>query len=194
MLDKTTCSNAKFVQLENDLSLLSKLKEEKGLAEIKDDRLKELGTEGIIAVVCPDGFQKHDVFGHLCKYNDQKQVHDPGLNGGGMLMCPTNPHYALEGRALINSVTGAWKLGKGKTIIVLSHWPCGQADEDNYPLARVLLDTLTADDHLTAILGVSSEVVLPLFHVDWTPFERNLEKKRRRTHVIKNAARKILAG
>jgi len=190
MLDKATCSIAQQKQVETDLLLLAELKKEKGLVEIKDDRLKELAEKGIIAVVCPDGDHSIDIFGHLCQYSHR--VHTAALNGGAMLMSPSNLRFGLEGRALTNSVSGAWQMEKGKTVLLLSHWPCGQARADDIRLAWVIKDTLDADNKLTHTLGVGSEVVLPLFHVDWTPFEKNVELKRRRTYVIKKRCYDLL--
>jgi hypothetical protein len=190
MLDVRSLTEEQRRAMDRDMEFLAELKKEGCLEEIKDERFSQLAAAGIIAVTCPDGEHTYDIFGHLCRYN--RRIHLPALNGGGMLLSPFNPHFHLEGQALINSVAGGWKLGKGKTILLISHWPCGQAHADAYPLAKVLLDTLLADDYITAKLGVSEEVVLPLFHVDWTPLESVAEAKRRRTYVIKNCARKYI--
>ncbi len=190
MLDKAQLSAEQIAALEAEMIFLSELKKQKGLVQIKDDRLKNLGLKGIIAATCPDGDHFLDVSGHLCRYN--QRVHLLALNGGAMLMSPQNKAYELDGAALIRNTSAAWEMGKGKTILLLSHWPCGRARHDVVPVQDVIRQTLEADETITAHLQVSEEVVLPLFHIDWTPFERDPAKKRRRTYFIKSAARALL--
>lgn len=190
MLDKSQLSEAQLAALDAEMAFLAELKKQRGLVQIKDDRIKTLGITGIIAATCPDGDHFLDVSGHLCRYNHR--VHLLALNGGAMLMSPSNKGYAQDGAALISNTSAAWEMGKGKTILLLSHWPCGRARHDVVPVQDVIRQTLEADETITAKLQVSEEVVLPLFHVDWTPFERDPAKKRRRTYFIKNAARAFL--
>lgn len=192
MLEKSELSETQLVALDAEMTFLAELKKQKGLVQIKDERLKDLAAKGIIAVGCPDGDHFHDVFGHLCRYNHR--VHPLALNGGAMLMSPQSKDFELDGAALIRNATAAWHMRKGETILLLSHWPCGRARHDAISVKDVIRQTLEADETITTKLQVSAEVVLPLFHVDWTPFERDPEKKKRRTYFIKSAAREHVSA
>lgn len=190
MLEKSQLSETQLAALDAEIAFLAELKRQKGLVQIKDTRVKELGAEGIIAVGCPDGDHFHDVFGHLCQYTPR--VHSLALNVGAMLMSPQSKDYAHDGAALLRNASAAWQMGKGKTILLLSHWPCGRARRDVVSVQDVIRQTLEADNAITTHLQVREEVVLPLFHIDWTPFEKDPAKKRRRTYFIKSTARAFL--
>ena len=155
------------------------------MQEIRPARLRQLTHEGLIGTFCPDGNYSLDIFRHVSNFT--QHPHLPSLNGGAMLIAPDNPNYERDGRALIASLEGAWRMGKGRVIALLSHVSCAMQGAFGYTARDVVRDTLAADDHLTALLGLPEEVVLPMLHVDWTDKQRDAE--RYRTYIIKNKCR-----
>lgn len=156
------------------------------LQEIKPGRLRDLAKEGMILVTCSDGHYSRDIFQHLGEYADR--IHMLGLNGGAINLSPLNPHYQKDGLVLINNIQEAWELGKGRVIVLLSHFNCGRAGKLGYSVQRVITDTLLGDDNLVQSMGVDKNVVLPLLHVDWQLPVGN----KWRTYIIKNNFRKLI--
>ena len=159
------------------------------MQEIKADRLCGLAQAGLIGTMCPDGNYSLEIFNHLSGFTERP--HLPSLNGGAMLLAPGHPNHQRDGKAIIASIEGAWSMGKGKAIILLSHYPCGLAGIIGYSAQDIIRDTLAADDYLTSLLGLAEEIVLPLFHIDWQP-DAKVGEKHCRTYVIKNKCRQMI--
>jgi len=161
---------------------------EGGLQKIKLTRLRELASNGLIGTICPDGNYSQDIFNHIAQFTSR--LHLTSLNGGAQLIAPEHPLHERDGRSLIASIKFGWEKGKGKAITLFSHYPCGMAYELGRSPQEVIFDTLSADAYLTQLLELPEEIILPLFHVDWTP-EKN-DNKRCRTYVIKNKCLSLL--
>lgn len=178
--------------LAKDYIFLRWLRANGGLESIKAERLAQLGTpERLIFVCCSDGNLMQDVFQHMCHYT--RRPHLLALNGGGMLLGPKNPAFETDGRVLLTNIEQAFAMGKGSVVLLKSHHVCGRGKHMQRSVKDVILDTLDGDDLVTDHLGVTSEVVLPLFHVNWSldPIGRN---EGMRTYKLKTKCRELIAN
>lgn len=176
-------------ELEKGLELVSRLMDTGAIEAIDDERLKALVTEGLVGTICPDGDHSLDIFSHTSRFT--RRLHLPGLNGGAILLAPTNPCFAFEGQSVMLSIKEGWELGKGSALGLFSHFPCGRAKKIGYELHQVIHDTLAAKAYVVEMLQVDSRLVLPFLHVDWTP-QQIVAEKERRTYILRSCCNRIL--
>ncbi len=177
-------------ELEKGLELVSRLMDAGALKAIDDARLNTLVSKGLVGTICPDGDHALDIFNHASRFT--RRLHLPGLNGGAILLSPLNKCFDSEGRSIMVSIEEAWEFGKGSAIGLFSHFPCGRAKKLDLPIHQVILDTIAAKHHVAGKMKLDRRIVIPFFHVDWTPLEDDVEKKERRTYIIQRTCEKIL--
>lgn len=93
--------------------------------------------EGIILVFCGDGHRSPEavrrVLSELSNFGESVSLHKLADNGQPLLLHPTiiNGRPGRKGSGIdahfLESIDDAIGLGKGKTVFLLGHWPCGLA-------------------------------------------------------------------
>jgi hypothetical protein len=170
--------------------IFSELKKSGLYVPIYDNRMTSLVDAGLVFIGCPDGDHSHDMFNHFCRYT--RRVHFIGLNGGAVMMSPRHPKRSIEGQALFNSAKGALDLEKGKTVGFGTHLVCGGMLGEMCDIAHATQLLLEGKDDFVAQTAISPKATVAFMHVDLTPFETDLAKKKRRTHIIKGSRRNLL--
>ena len=116
------------------------------LRDVDGDRLNP--RRGVVAVICGDGDQSHDIFrylGDICQSHGERRVHPVALNGGPLLIAPGLPLSAdlPDGNVLMRHALDGANLKEMDVIIPKGHAPCGaarkhKADDPEQVIAGIL--------------------------------------------------------
>lgn len=116
------------------------------LQDVDGDRLKP--RRGVVAVICGDGDQSHDIFkylGDICQFYGERRVHPVALNGGPLLIAKNLPLSANlpDGDVLMRHALDGADIKQIDVIIVKGHAPCGaagkhKADDPEQVVAGIL--------------------------------------------------------
>lgn len=172
---------------EGDLKFLKKLRDMGALVEIEKHRFEALASNRIIAIMCPDGNYFDGTYRLLKKY--APLIHPVSLLGGPLSMSPQNPLYKTDGVTLISNIERSWKKGKGGIVTPIPHWPCGAGNDWGFSAEQMVVETVSATNHLREMLSLPKKVIIPFFHLDWTPDipPENPEAKKCRTYYLERS-------
>jgi hypothetical protein len=145
---KLTNKENHMAQIEqSDLELIELLKERGALVDIGG------GTPGVtILVCCSDGHQFDDLYQFQCKACDSKQQHIIAAAGGPVV------GIFSEYERLTHEIGGAIALGKGDSVALYAHFPCGMAKLSNLTLPEVFQRLCDTASHVRSIPGVQTVV------------------------------------
>lgn len=153
---------------EQDKKFLLELREFGVLEEVEPSSMDLV--DGVIAILCGDGDQFFDVYGHIagiCKGKiGRERIHPLSLNGGALTISgrwPTPEEAVVYKRHVLQ--TRDPRVKGIKTVVLYGHAPCGAAGLCCLSI-RQTIEYLVEAKGLIKNLGHDLKVMC-FFHVDW---------------------------
>jgi hypothetical protein len=159
------------------------------LQPIRKERLLELTQAGMVLVGCGDCDQFKDIFWAKTEFTDR--IQPLTSNGGPLLIVEKIPSLRKPGvirdykEQYLDQIYDAMLMKGIKTIVLISHTPCGVARHLKLTTGQVLKDTLIAREVIREELGLLNENILTLFHVDFGGSQKE-------TYVIKKGLNRTI--